>query len=86
LNETITRAGGCIVAARASAAGEIDAAAEQAEIVWHLKDLVRIDTSNPLGNESKVASYVRDVLAKEGIGAAEQPRGIAATKRPAPGD
>lgn len=52
----------------------------------HLKDPVRIDTSNPLGNESEVASYVRDVLAKEGIGAAEQPRGIAATKRPAPGD
>lgn len=59
---------GWIVAGHAPAA-EFDVAAAHAEIVSHLKDLVRIDTSNPPGNETKVAAYVRDLLAKEGVGA-----------------
>ncbi len=34
-----------------------------------LQDLVRIDTSNPPGDERPAAEYLRDVLAHEGIGA-----------------
>jgi acetylornithine deacetylase/succinyl-diaminopimelate desuccinylase-like protein len=37
------------------------------EAVEILVDLVRIDSSNPPGNETRVAEYLRDALAKEGI-------------------
>ena len=39
----------------------------RAEAEKILGDLVRIDTTNPPGDESKAAEYVRDLLAKEGI-------------------
>ena len=45
----------------------LDAAAAQAEAARFLSDLVRLDTSDPPGNESKVAEYIKGVLAKEGI-------------------
>jgi acetylornithine deacetylase/succinyl-diaminopimelate desuccinylase-like protein len=51
------------------AAAPLDLNGAHAEIVTHLKELVRIDTSNPPGNETKVAAYVRDLLAREGIAA-----------------
>src|SRR5437016_1295096 len=41
--------------------------ASQAEAARFLSDLVRLDTSDPPGNESKVAEYIKGVLAKEGI-------------------
>jgi len=37
------------------------------EAIGYMVDLVRINSSNPPGNETKVANYVRDVLAREGI-------------------
>src|SRR5512141_1028754 len=37
------------------------------EAASHLAALIRIDTTNPPGNETPAANYVRDVLAKEGI-------------------
>lgn len=37
------------------------------EAAGYLVDLVRIDSSNPPGNETLVANYVRDVLARDGI-------------------
>jgi acetylornithine deacetylase/succinyl-diaminopimelate desuccinylase-like protein len=37
------------------------------ETIQHLVNLVRIDTSNPPGNETKAAMYVREALAAEGI-------------------
>jgi len=37
------------------------------ESINHLVDLVRIDTSNPPGNETKAANYIKAVLASEGI-------------------
>ncbi|MGB5740046.1 MAG: M20/M25/M40 family metallo-hydrolase [Woeseia sp.] len=37
------------------------------ESIRYLVDLVRIDTSNPPGNETKAVDYVKGVLAKEGI-------------------
>ncbi len=37
------------------------------EAISYMVDLVRIDSSNPPGNETRVAHYVRDVLLREGI-------------------
>ncbi|MDX1405043.1 MAG: M20/M25/M40 family metallo-hydrolase [Woeseiaceae bacterium] len=37
------------------------------EAINHLIQLVRIDTSNPPGNETLAANYLRDVLARDGI-------------------
>ncbi|MDH4109051.1 MAG: M20/M25/M40 family metallo-hydrolase [Gammaproteobacteria bacterium] len=37
------------------------------EAIGYMVDLVRIDSSNPPGNETEVANYIRDVLASEGI-------------------
>jgi len=37
------------------------------ETLQHLSELVKIDTSNPPGNETRAAEYVKAVLAAEGI-------------------
>ena len=37
------------------------------EAVRILQDLIRIDTTNPPGNETKAADYIADVLRREGI-------------------
>src|SRR5437588_9002668 len=39
----------------------------QTEAVKFLSDLVKIDTSNPPGNEARAAEYIKGVLAAEGI-------------------
>jgi acetylornithine deacetylase/succinyl-diaminopimelate desuccinylase-like protein len=44
-----------------------DMAAAKAETTKFLQDLVRLDTSNPPGNEIKAAEYIKRVLAAEGI-------------------
>src|SRR5215472_3823261 len=44
-----------------------DFAAAQNEAVKFLSDLVKIDTSNPPGNEARAAEYIKSVLAGEGI-------------------
>ena len=41
--------------------------ASRAEAVRFLTDLVKIDTSNPPGNEVKAANYIKSILDKEGI-------------------
>src|SRR5260370_1272506 len=46
-----------------------DFSAAQNEAVKFLSDLVRIDTSNPPGNEARAAEYIKSVLAAEGIAA-----------------
>ncbi len=46
-----------------------DFSAAQNEAVKFLSDLVRIDTSNPPGNEARAAEYIKSVLAAEGISA-----------------
>lgn len=51
----------------AAGAAEPDLAAAHQELVTHLKELVRLDTSNPPGHETRVANHVRDLLAREGI-------------------
>jgi len=37
------------------------------EAVRYLQDLVRIDTTNPPGNETKAAEYLAGVLKRDGI-------------------
>src|SRR6266850_1205945 len=44
-----------------------DFAKARAEAQQILADLVRIDTSNPPGNESKAAEHIKALLATEGI-------------------
>src|ERR1700675_3355805 len=39
----------------------------EAEIFEHYSNLIRIDTSNPPGNETKAAEYLKKVLEREGI-------------------
>ena len=41
--------------------------AARTETIRFLTDLVKIDTSNPPGNEGKAAEYIKSVLDKEGI-------------------
>ena len=58
-------AGGIPATARAQA--PIDWKAVEAETLQHFQALVRIDTSNPPGNETRAVEYVKQVLDKEGI-------------------
>jgi acetylornithine deacetylase/succinyl-diaminopimelate desuccinylase-like protein len=51
------------VATASSPIGEVS----RVEAVRFLTDLVKIDTSNPPGNEVKAANYIKSVLDKEGI-------------------
>ncbi len=37
------------------------------EVLEHLRELLRLDTRNPPGNETRAAEYLRDVLARDGI-------------------
>ena len=37
------------------------------ESIQHLVELIRINSSNPPGNETEVANYLKAVLAEEGI-------------------
>ena len=50
-----------------SAASSAITDASRAEAVQFLTDLVKIDTSNPPGNEVKAANYIKAVLDKEGV-------------------
>ena len=63
------RVAGLVVAALlvSARAAEPDFAAAENESVARLRELVRIDTSNPPGNESRVAEYLKAVLDREGI-------------------
>src|SRR3954469_25042294 len=53
--------------AQSSSSKALNAEAAQAEAANFLKDLIRIDTTDPPGNESKVAAYIQGVLKREGI-------------------
>src|ERR1700730_3746193 len=52
---------------QSSSASSAITEASRAEAVRFLTDLVKIDTSNPPGNEVKAANYIKAVLDKEGI-------------------
>ena len=55
------------MAGAARAQAPIDWKAVEAETLQHFQALVRIDTSNPPGNETRAVEYVKQVLDKEGI-------------------
>src|ERR1022692_2433653 len=40
----------------------------KAETLLHYQSIVRMNTSNPPGNETSVVNYLREVLDREGIG------------------
>jgi acetylornithine deacetylase/succinyl-diaminopimelate desuccinylase-like protein len=61
------RAGTAAAGVAAPAAARPDWAAAHAETAQILGDLVRIDTSNPPGNETRAAEWVKARLAKDGI-------------------
>jgi acetylornithine deacetylase/succinyl-diaminopimelate desuccinylase-like protein len=54
-------------AQQSSAASSVITDAARTEAARFLTDLVKIDTSNPPGNEVKAANYIKAVLDKEGI-------------------
>src|SRR3954464_925038 len=54
-------------AGTARAQAPIDWKAVEAETLRHFQALVRIDTSNPPGNETRAVAYLKQVLDKEGI-------------------
>jgi len=46
---------------------EMDWGAVREEVTGYLQDLVRLDTTNPPGNETPAAEYLAGVLRREGI-------------------
>lgn len=56
-----------LASAHPTAAQTPDFEAAGAEAVELLRGLIRIDSSSPPGNETRVAEYIRDILAAEGI-------------------
>src|SRR5258708_38848273 len=56
-----------VVAQQHAGRPSLNAEQVQAETVHFLVDLIRIDTQDPPGNESKVARYIESVLQREGI-------------------
>jgi acetylornithine deacetylase/succinyl-diaminopimelate desuccinylase-like protein len=56
-----------LATATGHAQAPIDWKAVETETLQHFKALVRIDTSNPPGNESRAVEYVKQVLEREGI-------------------
>src|SRR3954469_16864131 len=55
------------LAGAARAQAPIDWKAVETETLQHFQALVRIDTSNPPGNETRAVEYLKQVLDKEGI-------------------
>src|SRR5258705_9512387 len=55
------------VAGTAQAQPPIDWKAIEAETLQHFQALVRIDTSNPPGNETRAVDYLERVLDKEAV-------------------
>jgi acetylornithine deacetylase/succinyl-diaminopimelate desuccinylase-like protein len=48
-------------------ASTIDWRAVREEVTQHLQHLIRLETVNPPGNETLVATYLKEVLAREGL-------------------
>src|SRR3954471_3249242 len=55
------------VAGTARAQAPVDWKAVEAETLRHFQALVRLDTTNPPGNETRAVEYLKQVLDKEGI-------------------
>ena len=59
--------GAASLAAQSTGAYPIDWKSAGAETLEHFTDLLRIDTSNPPGNETRAAQYLKQTLEKEGV-------------------
>ncbi|MGH9671002.1 MAG: hypothetical protein ACRD3A_12930, partial [Terriglobales bacterium] len=57
----------CVAAAQTGGEPQPDFDKGREEAVQFLTALVRIDTSNPPGNEIRAAEYIKGVLDREGI-------------------
>ena len=55
----------CILLLAATQPAPAQTVADRAAI--YLRDLIRLDTSNPPGNETRVATYLKQVADREGI-------------------
>src|SRR3954470_14025871 len=55
------------VAGAAHAQAPIDWKAVETETLQHFQALVRLDTTNPPGNETRAVEYLKQVLDKEGM-------------------
>ena len=55
------------LAVHAAEKNAVDWKQVEPEIFEHYSNLIRIDTGNPPGNETKAARYVKKVLEREGI-------------------
>src|SRR3954452_2510161 len=55
------------IAGAAQPQAPIDGKAVETETLQHFQALVRLDTSNPPGNETRAVQYLKQVLDKEGI-------------------
>jgi acetylornithine deacetylase/succinyl-diaminopimelate desuccinylase-like protein len=60
---------GAAAVLRAQAGGQPDWQAVEAETMRHFQAVLRIDTQNPPGNETRAAEYVKQVLEGDGISA-----------------
>jgi acetylornithine deacetylase/succinyl-diaminopimelate desuccinylase-like protein len=60
----------CLLSALSAGAAEptVDWGKAAAETLQHYQSIVRINTSNPPGNETSVVNYLKGVLDREGIG------------------
>jgi acetylornithine deacetylase/succinyl-diaminopimelate desuccinylase-like protein len=56
-----------VVPVRTQGARQADWASLEAETMTHFQAILRLDTSNPPGNEGRVVDYLEAVLKKEGI-------------------
>ena len=57
----------CVASVAAAERYAVDWSRVNSETLEHFTQLLRIDTSNPPGNETKAAKYVQTVLEREGI-------------------
>jgi acetylornithine deacetylase/succinyl-diaminopimelate desuccinylase-like protein len=57
----------CSLAQAQTPAQTIDSPQANAELLRHYQALVRIDTTDPPGNETKAVEYIKQVLEAEGI-------------------
>ena len=56
-----------VFAAEPQATREPDFKKAQDEAIQLLQGLIRVDTSNPPGNETKAAQYLKSILDRDGI-------------------
>ena len=66
---SLALAASCLLFTFTAQAASPDFTAAHAELVELLRGFIRIDTSNPPGNETKACDYLKPFLDREGIGA-----------------